>query len=198
MTTNCIKALAAAAIFAFSVPAFAAPDAGTGTGTATAVGTATGSGTGTAAPGTASGTGTAKGTGTASGTGTTKGTAKKEPTDIPSAVKTGKEIFSAFKGGKFREAIAGIIVLLLFLWRRFASKLIVGKLSPWWTGFVTMLLGYLGAIPEALAVEPWKWSTFIFTGLLTSAEAMLVWSMLGKKLLPKVFGDIPKKDEKKS
>jgi hypothetical protein len=112
-----------------------------------------------------------------------------EPKDLGEALGKGKGVFQAFKGGKWREAIAGCLVLLLFLWRRFASKLVVGKLSPWWTGFLTVLLGYLSSIPEALSGGAWSWSTFILSGLLTSAEAMLMWQMIGKRLLPKVFGN---------
>jgi hypothetical protein len=118
-----------------------------------------------------------------------------EPADVPEAVKTGKNVWSDFKDGKYREAIAGCILMLLFLWRRFASKFIVGKLSTWQVGFVAVLLGFLGTIPEALAVEPWNWKTFLYSGLATSGEAILFWKTLGQKVLPKVFGEIPKEEE---
>lgn len=115
--------------------------------------------------------------------------APAEPKDVPEAVKTGTKTWSAFKGGKYREAIAGCILMLLFLWRRFASKFIIGKLSTWQVGFVAVLLGFLGTIPEALAVEPWNWKTFLYSGLATSGEAMLFWKTLGQKVLPKIFGE---------
>jgi len=111
------------------------------------------------------------------------------PKDVPEAVATGTSVWTAFKGGKYREAIAGVLVLLLFLWRRFASKVIIGKLSTWQVGFVAVLLGFLGTIPEALATEPWNWKVFLWSGLATSGEAMLFWKTLGQKLLPKVFGE---------
>ena len=117
------------------------------------------------------------------------------PKDVPEAIGASKSLWSAFKGGKWREAIAGCLVLLLFLWRRFASKLIIGKLNPWWVGFVTVLMGYLGSIPEALSSGAFAWSTFIWSGLLTSGEAMLLWQMAGKRLLPKIFGSSEKKEE---
>lgn len=120
--------------------------------------------------------------------------APDEPKDVPEAVKTGSRIWAAFKDGKYREAIAGVILLLLFLWRRFASRFIIGKLSTWQVGFVAVLLGFLGTIPEALAVEPWNWKVFLLSGLATSGEAILFWKTLGQKLLPKVFGDIPQKE----
>jgi len=114
-----------------------------------------------------------------------------EPKDVPEAVKTAGSIWSAFKGGRFREAIAGVILILLFIWRRFGAKIIIGKLSTWQIGFVAVLLGFLGTIPEALAAEPWSWKTFLWSGLATSGEAMLFWKTLGQKLLPKIFGKMP-------
>jgi len=113
-----------------------------------------------------------------------------EPTDVPEAVKTGTSIWADFKDGKYREAIAGCILMLLFLWRRFASKFIIGKLSMWQVGFVAVLLGFAGTIPEALATEPWNWKTFVWSGLATSGEAMLFWKTLGQKVLPKIFGKL--------
>lgn len=108
------------------------------------------------------------------------------PTEGP--IDQAKGIWSAFKGGKYREAIAGAITLLVFLWRRYFGRLIIGKLSPWWLGFVTVLLGYVATIPEALSTSPFSWWAFVWSGLLTSAQAMLMWQMVGKKVLPKVFG----------
>jgi len=98
------------------------------------------------------------------------------------------QIYTSFKEGLYREGIAGCIVLLIFIWRRFVSQLVIGKLSPWWIGFVTVLLGYLGSIPAALQATPFEWGPFIWHGLIVSAEAMLCWQMLGKKLLPSLFG----------
>jgi hypothetical protein len=111
----------------------------------------------------------------------------EEPEDVPEAVDDVKNIWADFKGGKYREAIAGIIVVLLFLWRRFAGKFILDKLSTWGVGLVAVILGYVGTIPEALTADPFNWKTFVWSGLLTSAEAMLFWQMLGKKILPKLW-----------
>lgn len=121
----------------------------------------------------------------------------EEPKDVPEAVEEVKDIWAAFKGGKYREAIAGILVVLIFMWRRFGAKFIIGKLSTWGVGLVTVILGFVGTIPEALTVDPWNWKTFIWSGLLTSAEAMLLWQMIGKKVLPKIWPtDDPKEDLK--
>jgi hypothetical protein len=109
--------------------------------------------------------------------------------DVPEAVEEVKSIWADFKGGKYREAMAGVVVVLLFLWRRFASRLIVGKLSKWWLAFVTMLLGYLGTIPEALTMDPFSWGKFVWTGLITGSEAMAIWFLIGKKILPNLFDE---------
>jgi hypothetical protein len=122
---------------------------------------------------------------------------KEGPASVKEAIESGKGVVANFKGGKYREAVAGIIVLVIFLWRRFAAKLVIGKVSTWWVGFITLLLGYLGSIPEALTMDPFSWWTFVWSGLLTGAESMAFYLMLGKKLLPKIFGDIPAKEEPK-
>jgi hypothetical protein len=114
---------------------------------------------------------------------------KGSPTDVPEALGTAKGIWTAFKGGKWRSGVAAIIVLLVFIWRRFLHTFIIGKVSSWWAGFIVVLLSYVGSVPEALAAEPFKWTVFVWSGLLTSAQAMLLWQMVGKKVLPKVFGE---------
>jgi len=119
------------------------------------------------------------------------------PSDVPEAVEDAKSIFASFKGGKYREGIAGVIVVLLFLWRRFGAGFIIGKLSPWTVGLVTVALGFAGSVPEALMADPFGWKTFIWTGILTSAEAMLFWQMIGKRVLPKLFAKDESKDEPK-
>lgn len=104
------------------------------------------------------------------------------PESPEQAIDAAKSVFSGFKSGKYREAVAGIILLLVFVWRRFLGAFILNKLSGWWIGFVTVLLGFVGSIPEALMMDPFKWSTFIWSGLITSAEAMLMWQMVFKRL----------------
>jgi hypothetical protein len=120
-----------------------------------------------------------------------------QPSSTPSATpsiaqKSVDSIWSAFRGGRYREAIAGAIVLLMFLWRRFGSKLLVGKLGDWGLTFVTALFGLLGSLPASLTASPFSWQAFVINALLTSGEAILFYQVLGKKLLPKVMGDIPK------
>ena len=83
----------------------------------------------------------------------------------------------------------------MFGWRRLGQKFLLSKMSTWWQGFMVLLVGYIGTIPEALATEPFSWWTFVWSGLITSAEAMLMWQLLGKKILPKVFGEEKKDPE---
>ena len=67
----------------------------------------------------------------------------------------------------------------------------IGKLGPWGVACATTLVAYLATIPEALAVSPWSWWTFLWSGLATTGESMVFWALIGKKVLPKVFGDQP-------
>jgi len=114
--------------------------------------------------------------------------ATKGPKEV---VNDAKGIYQMFKDGKFREATAGIITLLLFLWRRFASKFVIGKIKDsWWLTFIAVLIGFLTTIPLALTATGFSWWTFLWEGLAVSAEAIAFWSILGKKVLPKVFGEV--------
>lgn len=99
-----------------------------------------------------------------------------------SVVETSKSIFDGFKNGEYRIAISGIIVMLMFLWRKFLSGLLIGKLSGWWLGFVNALLALIGSVPEALMMEPFKWTTFLWATFITSAQAMFFWQMVLKKI----------------
>ena len=81
----------------------------------------------------------------------------------------------------------------MFIWRRFASGLLIGKISAKHLGWFTAALGVLAAIPASLATEPWSWGKFFADALLISGPAVLFWTTLGKTLLPKVFGALPAK-----
>jgi hypothetical protein len=121
------------------------------------------------------------------------GSPATKPGDVD-RVSQAKSIWDAFKGGKLREGVAGVLVLLVFFWRRFGAKFLIGKLSTWQVGLVTVIAGLVLTIPEALTMEPFDWKAFVWSGLLTSAEGMLVWKTVGQKVLPKVFGDPVKPD----
>lgn len=107
---------------------------------------------------------------------------------ILKAVKQGQETYRLFSGGHWRLALASLITMLIFLWRRFASRLLVGKLGEWGMAFTTALVAFLATIPEALAMEPFTWTAFLMSGIATTGEAMAVWHLAGKKMLPKLFG----------
>jgi hypothetical protein len=95
-------------------------------------------------------------------------------------------IVAAFKSEHVRAGIAGILCLLVWVWRRFASKLLIGKIPNKWLPLVMAGVAFLAAIPTTLAATPWSWSAFLWQGLITGAEAMAFWSVLFKFVLPSV------------
>lgn len=114
------------------------------------------------------------------------------PEDIVSLVGL---IGKLFKDGAYRPAVGAIITLLMFLWRRFGSGLLIGKIPTKHLGWITAAIGVVAALPAALAANPWSWSKFAVDALLISGPAVLFWTTLGKLLLPKVFGALPEKLE---
>jgi hypothetical protein len=106
---------------------------------------------------------------------------------LKAATSQGQSTFTAFKGGKYREAIAGLITLLLFVWRRFGSKLLIGKMGGWGVAWTAAAMGLLATIPEALATVPFSWWTFAWNALATSAEAIAFWELAGRAILPKLM-----------
>jgi len=104
------------------------------------------------------------------------------------ATKQGRDAFAKFRDGNLREAMAGAITLLLFLWRRFASKLLVGRLNAWQTGLASAIIAFLAMLPVGLTDQKFAWGTFVIESLILSAESMFLWQMVGKKVLPAVFG----------
>jgi hypothetical protein len=100
-------------------------------------------------------------------------------------------VFSAFKGHKYREAIAGVITILMFVWRKFGSSFLVGKLSTNWLRVIVVMFGLLGTLPAALAATTFGWQDFIVNSLITSAEAIAFWHVVLEKL--PFFNSIPSK-----
>ena len=105
------------------------------------------------------------------------------PTTIDEAVGTVQQVIASFKSEHVRAGIAGLITLLIFIWRRFLSGFIIGKIPSKYLAFVTAGVAFLAALPVALAASPWSWMTFVWQGLITGAEAMAFWSLFGKHLL---------------
>lgn len=97
-----------------------------------------------------------------------------------------------FKDHKWRPAIAALITLIIFFWRRYLGVLLIKKIPAKHLGWVTAVIGLLAALPANLATEPFVWWKFVLDGFVTGAEAALLWSTVGKLVLPKVFGEVKK------
>lgn len=110
-----------------------------------------------------------------------------EPTELD-LIKTAYE---SFKGHKYREGAATVILLLVFFLRRFSTWFQAKVPSKWLPLFVAGL-AFVGSVPIALASEGFSWASFVWNGLICSAEATFFYSLLGKFILPKVFGEVPK------
>lgn len=82
----------------------------------------------------------------------------------------------------WRAGIAGVIALLMFIWRKFDTVLLA-KIPNAWLPLIVAGVAFLGAIPAALTADPWSWKTFLWQGLLTGAQAMAFWSIALKHLL---------------
>lgn len=101
-------------------------------------------------------------------------------------VDTGKSMYQAFKDGDYREGVALAIMLLVFLGRRFTmllSEKIPAKALP----YIVAGLAFLASIPTGLTGADFAWSKFIWHSIIAGAEAIALWTMLGKLLLPKLF-----------
>lgn len=98
------------------------------------------------------------------------------------------------KDKDWRPAVAGIITLIIFVWRRFLGKLLIDKIPAKHMAWVTAAVGLVATLPAHLTAESFKWTHFILDGFITGAEAAILWSLVGKHLLPKIFGEV-KKDE---
>lgn len=107
---------------------------------------------------------------------------------VKDAVGQGKSIKDSFMSGNKREGVAGAILLLIFLWRRFASKLLIGKMSSYQVGLLTAGIAFATNLAAELMAVQFNWYTFVINGAVTAGEAMLFWEIVGQKALPKIFG----------
>lgn len=115
--------------------------------------------------------------------------APKPPESVDEAVDAAKKAFLDFKSEHVRAGIAGIICILMFVWRKFGAGFLIGKIPNKALPFITAGIAFLGALPVALVAEPWSWKTFIWQGLVTGAEAMAFWSLLVKFVLARTLPD---------
>lgn len=124
----------------------------------------------------------------------------KPPKDVPEALGLGKQLLNFIKTGEGRSAVAAALMLLLFLWRRFAAGFVMGKFKDdkFALALIVAITGYLASIPMALTADGFSWLSFIWNGLATSGSAMALWLVIGKQVLPKVFGAIDKGEKKEA
>ncbi len=118
---------------------------------------------------------------------------KKETTkteDTLDAVGQVGGIIKLFKEKAWRPAIAAVLTLLVFLWRRFLGSFLISKIPAKHLAWVTAVIGLIATLPAHLTTESFNIWTFLLDGFVTGAEAAILWSMLGKHLLPKIFGEV--------
>ena len=105
-----------------------------------------------------------------------------QPTDVPAAVGAATSAWKAFAAKHYREGVAFALLVVMFVWRRFLSRILIGRISTWWAGFFTVLGGFLATLPAALIVAPFSWPDFIMNSLISSGEAMVFWQVVLKKI----------------
>lgn len=101
----------------------------------------------------------------------------------PSAEDVGTLVV-LFKEHKWRPAIALLITIIVFVVRKFLSK-IPSNALPW----VAAGLGILSALPAHLAQDPFVWWKFLLDGFIVGSEAIALWSLVAKKVLGKYLPD---------
>ena len=93
-------------------------------------------------------------------------------------VALGKLVMEAAKGGNWGLALAGILMLLVWVLRKFVIKTLSPAAMPW----VAAIAGVVGAVAANVQAGE-SWSTAVMSGLMTGAAASGLYSLVGKKLL---------------
>jgi len=119
--------------------------------------------------------------------------AKPATKPAPAVAEQVGMLVQLFKDKQWRPAVALLITLIIFFWRRFLGKLLIDKIPVKHLGWFTALLGVLAAVPAALGQANFVWYKFATDVLLISGPAVLFWTTVGKHVLPKVFGAVPEK-----
>jgi hypothetical protein len=119
-----------------------------------------------------------------------------EPKTSEDAISVLKTVVKNFKDGEIRLGVAGILMLLIFVYRRFISGFVLDKAGKKWVPFIVAAVGFAASLVLELANPVFSWRNFLLGGLFTSGSAVLFWSTLGKLVLPKVFGE-PESDKPK-
>ena len=93
-------------------------------------------------------------------------------------VALGKTILDAAKGGNWGIVVASVLMLLLWVLRKFVLKKIPSSYMPW----VAAGTGVAGAVAANLqAGQPWM--DAVMSGFMAGAAASGLYSLVGKKLL---------------
>lgn len=106
------------------------------------------------------------------------------PASLDDAWGLSQYIFGAFKAGEPRLGVSALLMLFIYLWRRFGSRFLIGKLPSKYLPLLTLGVGYLASVPIELMKPDFSWSSFVLNGLLLSAPAMALWSTIFKFWLP--------------
>jgi hypothetical protein len=84
----------------------------------------------------------------------------------------------AAKGGNWGLALAGILMLLVWVLRKFVVKTLSPAAMPW----VAAIAGVVGAVAANVQAGE-SWGTAVMSGLMTGAAASGLYSLVGKKFL---------------
>jgi len=114
----------------------------------------------------------------------------------PAAGAEGAEVGAVvqlLQNHQWRPAVAALLTLLMFFWRRYGGVLVIKWIPASHLGWVTALVGFVATLPAHLTAPTFSWGAFVLDGLITGGEAGLFWSTLGRQMLPRLFGEIPEK-----
>lgn len=98
------------------------------------------------------------------------------PETFEDGAKTVEQTADWFRQHHVRAAAAGLLALLLGLWRS-TKRLFIDRVPRKALPFVVAGVAFLSTIPIALTTEPWSWQSFIWHAVLTSTEAIAFWSL---------------------
>lgn len=117
------------------------------------------------------------------------------PKDTAGAISSGQQFIRDLQHKDWRHAAAVLLMLLIFVWRRYGEKfLALHKVPDRYLGFVTAGVAVLYALGLALGTKgAFDWSTFISNAIVSGGESMLAWELGGKFLLEKTLGPTPAK-----
>jgi len=95
---------------------------------------------------------------------------------------TTKSVFEAFKNGNMRTAVAGMLTLIIWVWRKYFSLFFIDKLTDFGIGILVAFISLLATIPEALAATPFNLGSFLISSFVSSSEAMFFWQVVLKNI----------------